>query len=74
MGLLGPLEEFWRLMDPVLAPQRHPNTDASVKQRFRKQETVGVALVMKPNTSRLDQRGMQAYLEPLLQKAKWPQV
>jgi hypothetical protein len=33
-----------------------------------------VALVMKPNTSRLDQRGMQAYLEPLLQKAKWPQV
>jgi hypothetical protein len=34
MGLLGPLEEFWRLMDLVLAPQRHPNTDAGVKHAF----------------------------------------
>lgn len=33
-----------------------------------------MALVMKHNTSRLDQRDIQAYLEPLLQKAKWPQV
>jgi hypothetical protein len=42
--------------------------------RWCSQETVGVALVMKHNTSRLDQRDLQAYLEPLLQKAKWPQV